>query len=110
MGRWRYGPDDETTTVDTTDIEFFLRATKDFTESFSTINLTVEGDIAEAEIRPPLLCWPMKLKSRALLTFTIPRTAITDAGAGDYEFTVTATLWPHVNPGSITLTLTVTEW
>ena len=81
-----------TTTVDTTDIEFFLRATKDFTESFSEINLTVEGDIAEAEISPDsFIMLAHETDSLRLLTFTIPRTAITDAGAGDYEFTVTAT-------------------
>ena len=99
-----------TTTVDTTDIEFFLRATKDFTESFSQINLTVEGDIAEAEISPDSFnMLAHETDSLRLLTFTIPRTAITDAGAGDYEFTVTATSnFPQVNPGSITLTLTVT--
>ena len=99
-----------TTTVDTTDIEFFLRATKDFTESFSEINLTVEGDIAEAEISPDsFIMLAHETDSLRLLTFTIPRTAITDAGAGDYEFTVTATSpFTDVNPGSITLTLTVT--
>ena len=101
-----------TTTVDTTDIKFFLRATKDFTDIFSGITLTVEGDIAEAEIIPAsftMLAYETE-KSRALLTFTIPRTAITDAGTGDYEFTITATsTWPQVNPGSITLTLTVSE-
>ena len=99
-----------TTTVDTTDIEFFLRATKDFTESFSEINLTVEGDIAEAEISPDSFTMlAHETDSLRLLTFTIPRTAITDAGAGDYEFTVTATSpFTGVNPGSITLTLTVT--
>ena len=99
-----------TTTVDTTDIEFFLRATKDFTESFSQIDLTVEGDIAEAEISPDsFIMLAHETDSLRLLTFTIPRTAITDAGAGDYEFTVTATSrFSDVNPGSITLTLTVT--
>ena len=100
----------ETTTVDTTDIKFFLRATKDFDDTFSLIKLTVEGDIAEAEINPAsfTMHYYETEKSRALLTFTIPRTAITDAG--DYEFTVTATSnWPLVNPGSITLTLTVSE-
>ena len=101
-----------TTTVDTTDIRFYLRGTKDFTDSYSPIKLTVEGDIAEAKISPTsfIMHYYETNKSRALLTFTIPRTAITDAGAGDYEFTVTATSpWLPVNPGSITLTLTVSE-
>ena len=38
---------EETALVDTTDIEFFLRMTKDFTNIFSHIRLTVEGGIAK---------------------------------------------------------------
>ena len=87
-----------------------MRATKDFTDSFSGISLTVEGDIAEAEISPASFnMLAHETDSRALVTLTIPRTAITDAGAGDYEFTITATSgWPGVDTGSIILTLTVT--
>ena len=102
----------ETALVDTTDIKFFLRATKDFTAIFSQIRLTVEGDIAEAEISPDSYSMQAsETTSRALFTFTIPRTAITEAGVGEYEFTITVTAgFPfNVDPGTITLTLAVLE-
>ncbi len=101
----------DTTTVDTTDIKFFLRVTKDFTDTFDVVSLTVEGGIAKAKISPDSFTMnAYEPESRALVTFTIPRTAITDAGPGEYEFTVTVTsVWPNVDPGSITLTLTVTD-
>ena len=99
----------ETATADTDDIEFFLRTTKDSTSTFSGVTLTVEGDIAEATINPTSYTMlAHQTESAALFTFTIPRTAITEAGPGEYEFTITATShWPNVDPGTITLTLTV---
>ena len=103
---------EETALVDTTDIEFFLRVTKDFTNIFSQIRLTVEGGIAEAEISPAsYFMLASETTSRALFTFTIPRTAITEAGVGEYEFTITVTAgFPsNVDPVTITLTLAVLE-
>ena len=79
---------------------------------FSQITLTVEGDIAEAKISPDSYSMQAsETTSRALFTFTIPRTAITDAGVGEYEFTITVTAgFPfNVDPGTITLTLAVLE-
>ena len=102
----------ETTLVDTGDIDFFLRITKDFTNIFSQIRLTVEGGIAEAEISPAsYIMLASETTSRALFTFTIPRTAITEAGVGEYEFTITVTAgFPaNVDPVTITLTLAVLE-
>ena len=103
----------ETALVDTDDIDFFLRITKDFTNIFAQVTLTVDGDIAEAKISPD--SYTMQASetspSRALFTFTIPRTAITEAGVGEYEFTITVTAgFPvNVDPGTITLTLAVLE-
>ena len=102
----------ETATADTDDIEFFLRTTKDSASIFSRVTLTVEGDIAEATINPTAYnMLAHQTESDALFTFTIPRTAITEAGPGEYEFTITVTAnFPNVDPGSITLTLVCPVW
>ena len=101
---------DTTGTSDTIDIEYLLRLTKDWVGSFARVDLTVEGDIDGATLNfTSRTLLAHETTSNVLLIFTIPRTAITEAGPGEYEFTitVTASLPFNVDPGSITLTLSV---
>ena len=97
-----------TRTIDTNDITFQLRATRDFTH---TIGLTYTISGASATISPTTEAWLAGSETPGLLTVTVPRTALTDTGT--YEITATATVTspPNVTvtPGSITLTVIVED-
>ncbi len=97
-----------TRTIDTNDITFQLRATRDFTH---TIGLTYTISGASATISPTTESWLAGSDTPGLLTVTVPRTALTDVGT--YEITATATVTspPNVTvtPGSITLTVIVED-
>ena len=92
--------------IDTDDMKFYLRPTRDFTNSIA-LAFTISG--ASATIDPTTLSWLAGEDTPGLLTVTVPRTALTDVGT--YEITVTATVTnnDNVESGSITLTVIVRD-
>lgn len=92
--------------IDTDDMKFYLRPTRDFTNSIN-LAFTISG--ASATIDPTTLTWLAGEDTPGLLTVTVPRTALTEVGT--YEITVTATVTnnDNVDPGSITLTVIVRD-
>ena len=118
-----------TKTIDTGDLKFYFRVTKDFTGTAMSATLSVSvlvDDADPGEFTATLSSTSVFLlandtQTSALYTLTIPRSELADVGT--YKFTVTATgpepgQWcigalcfdtPTADPGSATFTITVRE-
>ena len=91
-----------TRTLDTDDITFDLRPTRDFT---NTVGLAFAIEGASATLSATTYTWLATADTPLLLVVTVPRTALTDVGTYEITVTVSATNNPQVESGSITLTV-----
>ena len=97
-----------TRTIDTDDITFSLKATKDFTAIAASLAFTVEGASATLN-QSSFNMTAANTISDGTLVVTVPRTALTDIGTYEITVTVTATFPTNAEPGSITLTVIVRD-